>query len=537
LRFDDSLETVLRADVSTPFGMQTVWRQLVDLIGRGRVQADSAAIGRLAAMRGDVPPPVRAASARALAYAEPPAALVAFFADDAFNIAAPVLRTAKLPSADWLSLLPGLNPTTRSILRHRRDLPREVVLALDSFGAVDLVLEGGPRTACPAADEATIVPLPAPEPLPFIASPASTAARGTYPIAELVARIDAFQRQREDKDAPTASTSPIDIFRFDTDADGVVRHVEGIAREALVGLSLALGAGQGAAQLDRTAPGAFRRRSAFTGARLVLAGGVAERGTWLLSAQPAFDQQTGRFQGYHGLGRRLPSMAAAPPATNDGVRQLVHEVRTPANAIGGFAEMIDEGLLGPVPAAYRAHASAIRQQAAALTAAVDDLDAAARIDGEGLSLRRKRLPLGLMVQEAISELGDARVKADASVAGLVASADERAVGQLLDRLLRALLATAAPDELIAIDGSQTAGKVNLRFSRPPALPTVPAGPLLAAARDAREGEPPLGTGFALALARRLAEALGGALEIGPQSLTLRLPAGEIATMEQTAVLA
>ena len=50
VRFDDSLGTVLSADMSTPFGAQATWRQLVDLLGRGRVIASDAAIALSLAM-------------------------------------------------------------------------------------------------------------------------------------------------------------------------------------------------------------------------------------------------------------------------------------------------------------------------------------------------------------------------------------------------------------------------------------------------------------------------------------------------------
>ncbi|MFZ5794654.1 MAG: sensor histidine kinase, partial [Pseudomonadota bacterium] len=140
MRFDDSLETVLSAEMSTAFGAQSTWRQLVDLIGRGRAAASEDAIARLRMIRGDVPPLVRSASARGLAFATPPFPLVALFAEDDLSIAAPVLRSARLSIAEWTSLLPVLSPSARSILRHRRDLPRGVQRALESFGSVDFVL-------------------------------------------------------------------------------------------------------------------------------------------------------------------------------------------------------------------------------------------------------------------------------------------------------------------------------------------------------------------------------------------------------------
>ena len=70
MRFDDSLDTVLNADAETPFGAQNMWRQLTDLIGRRRVEASPEAIERLRAIRARVPAPIRAASARGVAFAD-----------------------------------------------------------------------------------------------------------------------------------------------------------------------------------------------------------------------------------------------------------------------------------------------------------------------------------------------------------------------------------------------------------------------------------------------------------------------------------
>ena len=47
MRFDDSLKTVLSADMDSGFGAQSAWRQLVDLMGRGRIAADEPGLARL----------------------------------------------------------------------------------------------------------------------------------------------------------------------------------------------------------------------------------------------------------------------------------------------------------------------------------------------------------------------------------------------------------------------------------------------------------------------------------------------------------
>ena len=83
---------------------------------------------------------VRAASARGLEYANPPAPLVRLFAVDEIAIALPVLRSARLTSNDWIMILPELAPAGRAVLRNRRDLSPAVRRALESYGPIDFVL-------------------------------------------------------------------------------------------------------------------------------------------------------------------------------------------------------------------------------------------------------------------------------------------------------------------------------------------------------------------------------------------------------------
>ncbi len=147
--------------MSTPFGAQSAWRQLVDLIGRRRVPPGISAIAKLKAIRAHVPAPIRAASARGVAFADPPAALVLLFAEDELAIAAPVLRTARLRADEWIEMLPGMSPAARSILRHRRDLPPTVDRALESFGSTDFVLPDAAPTPVSVA-----TPVEVEEPLP-----------------------------------------------------------------------------------------------------------------------------------------------------------------------------------------------------------------------------------------------------------------------------------------------------------------------------------------------------------------------------------
>ncbi|MEN2792377.1 histidine kinase dimerization/phospho-acceptor domain-containing protein [Sphingomonas oligophenolica] len=668
--------------MSTSFGAQSAWRQLVDLIGRRRVPPSAGAIAKLRSIRNQVPPSVRAASARGAAFADPPAALVELFAEDELSIAAPVLRTARLRSQEWIEMLPGLSPATRSVLRHRRDLAPAVCRALESFGSVDFVLpaaaaeipvepEIAVEPAAPiradtvaeepliaaasvdwteivgpieveeplpvieaesvgpiAVDSEAVETIPEPEPagpttmapetplapaessfvslasvalgLPVVAEalrqtsaeaaestataepeseippepaeqvrpsaavtalrpPPAEASTGVFQIAELVARIDAYQRQRE---VAAGQFAPAEVqpelfeldanqapsFRFETDVNGVVRWIEGAARAPLIGLSLDLAALPAGSRVDGVATGAFRRRAGFTNARLVVDGNSDAAGQWRITGIPVFDRETGRFTGYRGTARRPRPDESAEPihdsrnAASDALRQLVHELRTPTNAIAGFAEMIESQMLGPVPQAYRAQAAMIRGQAGDLLAAIDDIDMAARIESRALDLRPGDVAVGPLLEHIADDLAPlARLRGaslDIYTDGdtLAIDGDDRAVERLIARLMATLVASGSAGERIGISATRDAdAMVAIVFDRPRALAAYAGDALLSIdveTESGREGAPLLGTGFALRLARNLAAELRGTLAIGDNTLTLRLPAAVIEPVEQ-----
>ncbi len=598
MRFDDSLATILSADTATPFGAQTAWRQLIDLMSRGRVPADPPMLERLAELRDKVAEGVRIASARMLSTSRPPITLVSFFAQDTLPVAATVLRGVQLADEDWLAILPALNPRTRSVLRHRRDLSDTVIRGLESFGPVDFVLPHIASAAQPAAqaaavpleavseplvetvraapvrEEPVMVAKPVDEPqaapvsilldplptqaatpfvalgqvarsLPFMAEAMrhapSTAAPPRYEIADLVARIDAFNQRREEVTGATRNDAGPAHFDFETDANGLILGVEGVTRGPLVGVSIAETAMQGLAQFDGVAMGAFRRRSGFRDARLEIGGSSAAAGSWRVSAMPFFDPASGRYAGYRGSGRRprrdeMANVVEAAPETSssDSLRQLVHELRTPANAVAGFAELIESELLGPVAPVYRDRASAIRAMAADLLASVEDLDTAARIEGHVLELRPTIVPLAPLIQRVLAELGPlaelrrAEIRFDLSSANLSALADDRACERLLTRLFSVLLSNCVVGERLSASLSIDQGMAALRIDRPLALTVEADAALLSEAGDEeqRDGAPLLGTGFSLRLIDKLGAEMGGGLTIGLHRVVLALPIGE-----------
>lgn len=545
MRFDDSLDTVLNADADTPFGAQNTWRQLTDLIGRRRVAANPAAIERLRAIRARVPAPVRAASARGIAFADPPVELVRVFAEDEPAIAAPVLAVARMSEVEWQEMIPALPPTSRALLRHRRDLPAAATRALASFGASDFALPPSDTPVAAAAAEPGSAPVadaalaPANDPTPAIIP------TGPFPIADLVARLDAYERDNGDLNRPPrplVAEAPVEHFCFETDATGTIRWIDGAPREPLIGLLL----GTGSAQVDGAVSGAFRRRAPFADARLVVAGKSGAAGEWQLSATPAFDPASGRFTGYRGVARRpRADERAAPLAVKDfgrapppeALRALVHELRTPTNAISGFAEMIEAEVLGPAPEPYRERAAAIRSDTMGLLAAIDDVDTAARIEQKALVLRPGAVEVAPMLKRAakdlrpLMDLRQSVADMDFGPDGLHIAGDEVAIARVVSRLMALAIGASAIGERVSVRASLKDDLVRIAVQRPRAFGRWPGEELLSADGEDQEGSL-LGTAFGLRLARNLAGELGGSLKIGEQRLTLRLPVALVPDMGQ-----
>jgi signal transduction histidine kinase len=560
LRFDDSLETVLSGDMSSPIGAELAWRQLVDLIGRGRVAASETVIARLRILRGSVPPPVRSASARAVATAAPPLALVMLFAEDEIAISAPILRSATLAPADWAELLPLLSPTGRSILRHRRDLPGAVVAMLESFGTVDFVLAGPPGSEpnAPAPEDGVPDPSPPPPPStvaelhdaiipPDASSPRAEPANGRFEVAELLARLEAYQRSRAaagqatpDRHSPDAADEPRQ-FRFETDQDGTIRWIDGVSRTAVVGISLARAAVSGDRERSGVATAAvlaFRERAAFTNLALTVAGESDAAGAWRISAVPVFDRSTGGFTGFRGAARRAHDDESVEPsdasrgAVADALRQLVHELRTPTNAIAGFAEMIETEMLGPVPETYRTRATAIRTETTELIAAIDAVDTAARAETAVARLGTRNVPVAAMLDRIATGLAPQAIRRGATIAIHPSDpqdcirGDARAVERLIERLLAMLVGAAQPREQISVTVARPmAGAIRMTFARPRGMGDFATDPSASPDGDSADAAAPLlGTGFALRLTHNVAAQMGGSLTIAADSLTLELPA-------------
>lgn len=519
MRFDDRLATALGQPAESTAARQAIWRQLVDLLGEpgdGDYLRD-AAFERLREWRGEVPIVARQNAALLLLSRSSIASdLVEFFAEDATAVFAPLLAGVNFRGKVWRRLIPNLSPVARALLRHRRDLPNGAMRALEAFGKTDFVIEG---PANPFEEDAA-QGYSAPD------------------IRELQARIDAFRENHAQ-----AESNPETAFDFEAGADGVIRWCDAMGRAAVIGLSIADAAPGQAHGVDGQAAGAFRARAPFRDARLTIARNGPAGGAWAISGVPQFDPATGRFTGYRGSARRPrvgeraeQSGLLGSALSGDSLRQLAHEVRTPLNAIAGFAEMIERQMLGPAPAAYRQRAAEILAETRKLDAVLDDLQEAAQVEGASLNLTPQQVDCALLlarVATALNPLAESKsVQVALSIApgcGL-AVLDPASAERMVMRLMSAVIGLARPGERIAIDltsHSNPRSEAHIAIARPRLVADYGERALLEACDIDGEDEgaqPALGLGFTLRLVRSLAESAGGALVLEPHCFCLKLPA-------------
>jgi signal transduction histidine kinase len=325
------------------------------------------------------------------------------------------------------------------------------------------------------------------------------------------------------------------LFRWECDASGQIAWVDGVPRGALIGRSLP--ADEGA---DRKLVRAFSDRLPFDGAQLTLPAPALE-GEWRLSGIPAFSPVDGRFLGYRGIARRgelevegEPDPVTKPAALAsdaETLRETIHEIKTPLNAIIGFAEIIDGQYLGPAHRSYRHRAAEIVSQARILLAAIEDLDFAARVQ-TGSTGPQEAANLGQILPSLIEELASAALAKGVKLRVMPladqhpCALDRELAEKLLRRFLGAVVEAAAADETIKVEVHEEKGRCLVSVTRPAATANVGERQMLDPsflASGEAEGSR-LGLGFAMRLVRGLVRLTGGSLKFTADQIVLTIRA-------------
>jgi signal transduction histidine kinase len=277
---------------------------------------------------------------------------------------------------------------------------------------------------------------------------------------------------------------------------------------------------------------AFAVRAPFRDATLIVSGEGPAAGEWKLSGVPAFEPMDGRFAGYRGVavrsGETAPEefeRARREDLDENALRELVHELKTPLNAIIGFAEIIDGQYLGPAETVYRERAAEIVSQGRLLLSAIEDLDIAAQLRSSPGSADGST-DLNALLTALLPDFKDraARRSAQFEVAlsrsPAIATLDKAVLERLLRRFCSALIDVAEPRERLSASIDCDIGQCLVSVNRPEAMRALSDSQLFG-----REGESKdvLASGFSLKLARGIAQTAGGDLRVTGEKLALVLP--------------
>jgi hypothetical protein len=424
---------------------------------------------------------VRSSAALAVASLPLPVDLVSAFAADRLNVAAPILAGARLTASEWKQVAAAASDDCRAFISTMR-------------------VEEPARTAtASSADHPPHIPS----------------------ISDVVARIERLRQAREaprseESAAPETGEAPR-LFRWECNEAGEIEWVEGAPRGALVGQSIAQRGAIGG--VDRTVERAFASRAPFHDGILELPHDSAIGGSWKIGGIPAFERSTGRFAGYRGVAERVDGSASGAPADPDAIRELAHEIKTPLNAIIGFAEIITGEYLGPAGSSYRERAGEIVAQARLLLSAIEDLDFAARIratkNGSTAETNLGELVESVVgtLRESASERG-VRIDGARSVGGITAAIQPEVAERLILRMCDAVIARAENGEHLRVTLDCDSAHCIASITRPNPLHGLGEEELFGRADDA------MSPAFPLRLARGLAQTAGTTLIASEDRISL-----------------
>ena len=215
---------------------------------------------------------------------------------------------------------------------------------------------------------------------------------------------------------------------------------------------------------------------------------------------------------------------------------MSHDLRTPLNAIGGYVELLELGLRGPVTEAQHDDLARIKRSARHLLALITDILNFARVEAGHLDLQATDVPVAAVVAE-LEELVTPQLAAKSlqivrSAVEGTARADPERLRQILLNLLSNAIKFTPPEGRIVIAAAPDGDCMRIAVSDTgrgiPADQVVRIFEPFAQVGRTLTTPPPEGVGLGLAISRELARALAGAPTVESRAgagstFTLTLP--------------
>ncbi|MEM9179081.1 MAG: HAMP domain-containing sensor histidine kinase [Pseudomonadota bacterium] len=227
----------------------------------------------------------------------------------------------------------------------------------------------------------------------------------------------------------------------------------------------------------------------------------AKEGSWVVIA-PQAEEDTDR------LSERTSFFAG-----------LGHDLKSPLNAVIGFAEIMESELRGPMPEAYQDYPGLIKESGETLLRLVEDMLAYAKSEAGTYELDLAPMDIAasgesvLRLSQSVADKAAVTLKF-AGTGEVMAMADADAVRRIWDNLVSNAIKYSSPGDVVTLTATMLGETSLLQVTDTGA--GMDADDLARIARpfaQGRNAKGRVGTGLGLATVQRLAEMQGGQVEI------------------------
>ncbi len=256
---------------------------------------------------------------------------------------------------------------------------------------------------------------------------------------------------------------------------------------------------------------------------------VAAQAAITLDTRRALEQERGRAE----------ALAELERARREFMQIASHELRTPLTVIRGYASLLEDGSLGPIPEKARQALHTLMEKSTEMRAQVERMLLLARLEDGAVPPPMHSLDLRTVVQDAVSrvqpqvELKRGSVRVRLPDEPLTVTGDTDRLGTAIDNLLQNAVKFSVEPPSIEVDGAREDGHIELRVEDHGV--GIPAAALSRLFEKFYRVEDPrlrnvAGTGIGLYLVRQVIEGHGGHVEVksvpgAGTTFRLRLPQG------------
>jgi signal transduction histidine kinase len=170
------------------------------------------------------------------------------------------------------------------------------------------------------------------------------------------------------------------------------------------------------------------------------------------------------------LTERNEALVRAEKLRNDFVHHVSYELRTPLTNIIGFAQLLAEGIVGPLNEKQLEYTGYVTKSSAALLAIINDILDLASIDAGALDMRREEVDVSEAMRAAAEGVQD-RLTESSIELRIVATdgvglfkADGRRIRQILFNLLSNAIGFSAPGQTVTLAAMRRGGEIVFKVS-------------------------------------------------------------------------